>query len=215
MAKKSRKGIGGRPRKAADEGQLVPVMMRVPPELLEQVDAAAARLGDETGRYVSRTAYVLQVLKKKLSAEEDIRSDIRDVLGICEKVITRAESFAGHEWHADSFVPATIGPAIQGVLAYYGAPGPVTPPEKIKELALEGEAPPSSAVEVARIIQYMVIAELEIAAHREAIAEPRMFLKLRGRNRQRAPEDQAVIPPQWAKDTEVVRSLRSVRAKKD
>ena len=211
MAKKSGRG---RPPKEPVDGSLIPISMRMDPDVVRQLDEAAARATKAKGRYISRTAYVQNVLKKKLSDEEEIRSDIRDIMALCAKVVTRAEDFAGHEWHENSFVPATIGPAIQGVLAYYGDKGAVEAPEKIKELALEGQAPPSTAEEVARIIQFMVIAEFEIGANRDDPNDPGMFVRLANQNRRRAPKDQMVIPSQWAKDAQIRRGLRSAKVKK-
>lgn len=210
MAKET--GKRGRPAKEPDDGGLVPVMMRMDPTLLIRVDEAAARARETSGKYMSRTAYVQNVLRKKLSDEEEVRPDIRDVLSMCTKVIERAENFAGHEWHENSFVPATIGPAIQGVLAYYSDKRPVKAPVKIKKLALDGQAPPSTAEEVARIIQFYVIAEFE--TRREDPDDPGMFIRLAQRNRRRAPKDQMVIPAQWAKDAQTGRGLRSAKARK-
>jgi hypothetical protein len=208
LSKRGRPATGRR-------SDLASISLRLESDLLRQIDETAARVGERTGRHFTRTAYIKNVLRDEVDAEQDIRPDLREIMALCLKITERAEAFAGQEWHENSFIPATITLALQGVLAHFGGKGPAVAPEKLKELALEGQAAPTTAEEVARIVQFMVIAELEAAARREYEANPGMFLKLAHRNRRLPSGKQTVIPSQWAKHSQMQRGLRSARTKKN
>jgi hypothetical protein len=213
MAKKT--GKRGRPKKERGEGRTASFALRVKPEDLVRIDQEAARTGK------SRSKYILEMWSSKISATEDRRPDIREVMRLCEKVVKYAEKFAGIEWHENSFMPAVIGAALQGVLVHYGRKALMAVPEKIKNLqehgglAVEGQEPPSTPAEVARIIQMLIIADLEISDLRNDPESPTMFSSLVLRNEKLKEEDKAVIPPEWPKDAQTLQVLRSIKPKED
>lgn len=204
-----RTGKRGRPKKAPGDGKTVTFAMRATPADLLRIDQEAVAAGK------SRSRYILDTLSSKMSAAEDRRPDIREVMNLCEKVLRYAERFAGIDWYENIFMPAIIGAALQRVLAQYGNREPMTVPAKIAELALDGQEPPSTPAEVARIIWMAVVADLELSETRGDPENPAMLSRVVLRNERRPEEDRVVIPAQWAKDAQTLHVLRSLKSKED
>jgi hypothetical protein len=73
----------------------------------------------------------------------------------------------------------------------------VAAPEKVRDLALEGQTPPTTPEEVGDIAQMLVIHEIEVAALREFADIQRLVMR-----------GQTQIPTEWAKSAQILRGLK-------
>ena len=136
----------------------------------------------------------------------DRRPDIRAIAETFVKIIEHTEHQTGLKWQEDSFTAATVSLLIQSVMTWFGSKSAIELPEKLKnldpdknKLVAEWEKPPTTPPELANILRFSIIHEIEVSAHRDL--EPLEKLKSDFKD--------TALHRQWFKDAQTLRKLRS------